>query len=131
MCGSRAKCSLLPSPRERLPGVVAPPEQDALQVAELVEEEERVVGGTAEVAVVGAALLMALGLADGAGPVQDELLELAVLMGLADPLAREVHQVLEVVLGAEGLGLEAGHLAGGSRLEVLGPATHHRPEGGI
>lgn len=89
------------------------------------------VTGTAKVTVVGAALLMAVGLADRAVHVQDELLELAVLMGLADPLAREVHQVLEVVIGAEGLGLEAGHLAGGSRLDVLGPATHHRPQGGI
>jgi hypothetical protein len=35
--------------------VVAPPEQDALQVAELVEEEQGVVAGTAVVAVVGRA----------------------------------------------------------------------------
>jgi hypothetical protein len=35
-------------------------------------------------------------------------------MGLVDPLAGEVHQVLEVVRGAEGLRLEARHLAGGS-----------------
>jgi hypothetical protein len=74
---------------------------------------------------------MAVGLAGGAVHVRDELLELAVLMGLADPLARGVHQVLEAVLGAEGLGLEAGHLAGGSRPDALGPATHHRPQGGI
>src|SRR5262249_33639434 len=40
-----------------------------------------------------------------------------------DPLAGEVHQVLEVLLGTEGLGLEACHLAGGSGLGGLGPAA--------
>src|SRR5262249_7052699 len=87
------------------------------------EEEQRVVAGTAEVTVVGRALLMAVGLAHRTVHVQDELRELAVLMGLVDPLAGEVHQVLEVLLGAESLGLEAGHLTGGSRRTVLGAAT--------
>ena len=82
-------------------------------------------------AVVGRALLLAVGLADRAVHVEDELGELAVLMGLVDPLAGEVHQVLEVLVGAEGLGLEAGHLAGGGCRVVLGPAADHGPHGGI
>ena len=52
-------------------------------------------------------------------------------MGPIDPLPGEVHQVLEVLGGAEGLGLEACHLAGGSGLVVLGAATDHNPQGGI
>ena len=45
--------------------------------------------GTGEVAVVGAALLMAVGLAHRTVHVQDEFRELAVLVGLVDPLAGE------------------------------------------
>src|SRR5262249_61247729 len=40
---------------------VAPAEQDALQVAELVEEEQRVIASAAEMAVVGRAFLMPVG----------------------------------------------------------------------
>ena len=45
-------------------------------------------------------------------------------MSLVDPLAGEVHQLLEVLLSAEGLGLEASHLAGGGGRVVLGLAAH-------
>src|SRR5262249_16167632 len=63
---------------------------------------------------------VAVGLAHRAVQVQDELVELTVLMGLVVPSTGDVHQVIEVVLGAEGLGLEAAHLAGGSGLGVFG-----------
>src|SRR5262249_43296592 len=63
--------------------------------------------------------------------VQDELGELALLMGLVDPPPGEVHQQLQVLLGAEGLGLETRHLTGGSRLVVLGATTEHSSQGGI
>src|SRR5262249_59375587 len=103
---------------------VAPAEQDALQVAELVEEEQRVIASAAEMAVVGRAFLMAVGLAHRAVHVQDELGELAVLMSLVDPLAGEVHQVLEVLFAGVSVRFEARHLTGGSWWLVLGPATH-------
>jgi hypothetical protein len=51
---------------------VARPQEAALQVAELIEEEQRVVARTAEVAVVGGALLSAVGRALGAVQVQDD-----------------------------------------------------------
>src|SRR5687768_2333129 len=40
---------------------VAAPEHAALEIAELVEQEQRMVAGAAEVAVVGRALLLAVG----------------------------------------------------------------------
>jgi hypothetical protein len=112
-------------------GAVAPPEHDPLQVAELVEQEQRVVARTAEVAVVGAALLTAVGLADGAVHVEDQLGELTVRMGLVDPLARQIDQERQILVGAECVGLEAGHLTGGRGCGVLGPATHDGPHHGI
>jgi hypothetical protein len=42
----------------------------------------------------------------------------------------KVHQVLEIVRCAEGLRLEARHLAGGRRRVVLGPAAHDGSHGG-
>ena len=58
--------------------VVAPPEHHPLQVAELVEHEQGMVAGAAEVAVVGRALLLAVGLADRAVHVEDDPGQLAM-----------------------------------------------------
>jgi hypothetical protein len=52
-------------------------------------------------------------------------------MGLVDPLAREVPQVLEVLLGVQFLGLEARYLTCVGCLVVLGAAADHGPQGGI
>src|SRR5438105_14910609 len=57
--------------------------------------------------------------------VQDELRELAMLVGLVDPLAGQIHQVLEVLLGGECFRLEAGHFAGGSGLTVFALTADH------
>jgi hypothetical protein len=89
------------------------------------------VAGAFKVTVVGAALLVTEGLAHRTVHVKDELFELAVLVGLVGPLPGAVHQELQVLFGAEGLGLEAGHLTGGSCRMVLGAAADHGPQGGI
>ena len=67
-----------------------------------------------EVPVVGRALLLSVGLADGAVQVEDQLFERLAPMDLVDPLAGEIHQRREVALGTERLGLEASDSAGGS-----------------
>jgi hypothetical protein len=54
-----------------------------------------------------------------------------VLVGLVDPPAGEVDQLLEVDRGAEGLGLEAARLTGGSGRGILGPAVRHGRQGWI
>ena len=46
----------------------------ALQVAELVEDEQRVITGTAEVAIVAAAFLLTVGGADARIDVEDDCL---------------------------------------------------------
>ena len=46
----------------------------ALQVAELVEDEQRVITGTAEVAIVAAAFLLTVGGADAGIDVEDDRL---------------------------------------------------------
>ena len=74
---------------------------------------------------------MAVGLADGTVQVQDEFGELAVAVSRIDPRTGEIHQVLEVLLGAEGFGLEAGHLTGGGCGLIVGPTTDHDPQRGI
>ncbi len=111
--------------------MIATTEHDPFEVAELVEEEQRVVAGAFKVAVVGGALLLTVGLTDRTVPVQDELGALAVAVGLVDPLAGEIDQMLEVLRGAEGLGLEACHLPGGGGRLILGRTTDHDPQGGI
>jgi hypothetical protein len=74
--------------------VIAPAEQDALQVAEPVEPERRMVAQAGEIAVGGAALLTAVGLAHRTVHVQDEPDEFTAAVGLADPLPGEIDQVL-------------------------------------
>jgi hypothetical protein len=81
------------------------------------------VAHTGEVAVGGGALLVAVGLAQQTVQVQDELGELAVTVGLIDPLPGEMDRVLEVLLAEECSRLEACHLTGGSGLGVFGPST--------
>ena len=46
----------------------------SLQVAELVEDEQRVITGTAEVAIVAAAFLLTVGGADAGIDVEDDCL---------------------------------------------------------
>jgi hypothetical protein len=74
---------------------------------------------------------MAVGLVHRTVHVQDELGELAVAVGLVDPLPGQIDQVLEVALAGECFRLEARHLTGGRRRMVLGPAAHHGSHGRI
>src|SRR4051812_38322139 len=68
-----------PDPRQPELGAVpvTPPEHDPLRVTELIEHEQGMVAGAAEVAVEGRALLVAVGLADRAVHVENDPGELA------------------------------------------------------
>jgi hypothetical protein len=77
------------------------------------------------------ALLVAVGLAHRTVHVQDELGELAVAVGLVDPLPGEIHQMLEVLCAGECIRLEACHLTGGGCRLILGPTPDHDPHRGI
>src|SRR4051794_28857365 len=54
-----------------------------------------------------------------------ELGECAAAVGLIDPSAQHVREVLELLSGAERVRLEPGHLAGGRRRAIPGPAADH------
>jgi hypothetical protein len=106
-------------------------QQRPLQIAKLVEAEKRVIAGAAEVAVVGRALLLAVGRTDRTVHVQDQLANRLVF---ADPIHQHTGQVaqrLEVVWPGEGLRLESTHLAGGGSGVVRRSTANHLTHGGI
>jgi hypothetical protein len=112
---------------------VARPQGAALQVAELVEDEQRMVAAAAEMAVPGRALLLAMGRALGAVHAEDDAVRRTAPVHPVDPGAREIGECFEVRLGCQPLGLEAAHLAGRGRglVDTL-PADngpHHRVTG--
>src|SRR3712207_2551552 len=108
MTGSRMERQ--PSALWTLPGRSAP-----LQVAELVEHEQRVVAAAAEVAVVGRAFLPPERGALRAIPVEDDAVRWPAPMHPVDPPARQGGKSCKVGLGGQPLGLEAAHLAAGRR----------------
>ena len=80
-----------------------------LQVAELVEHEQRVIAGAAEVAVIGRALLLTECRAHGAVHVEHHAPRRIVVVNPVDPHPRQLRKVLVV---RQQLGLEPPHLAG-------------------
>ena len=104
---------------------IARPQNAALQVAKLVEDEERVVTGTAEVPVPGRALLLAMGRALGTVQVEDDAVRRPTPMHPVDPSPGEIRECGEVRLGGKPLGLKAAHLAGRGRqlVDALPAAT--------
>jgi hypothetical protein len=83
-----------------------------LNIAELVEHEQWVIAGAAEMAVVGAAFLVAVGRALARIHVEYDHLWRALLVHLVDPLAGQIGECDEVLWPAQPLRLEAAHLAG-------------------
>jgi hypothetical protein len=111
--------------------LIAPPGQDALPVAEPVEHEQGTVAGAAEVAVVGGALLPAVGRADRAVRVEDDPGALAGPVRALDPPAGQVHQPVQVRAGRGRLGLEPADLAGRGGGMVPSPTAGHGVQRGI
>ena len=91
---------------------VAVTKDATLQAPELVEQEQRVITGAAEVAVVRGTLLLTVGRADGAIHVEHDELRRIVVMNPVDPLARQISEGSEVLVDRQQLGLEPPHLAG-------------------
>src|SRR5215210_6187663 len=71
-------------------GDVAGPQGAAFQVAELVEHEQRVIAGAAEVTVVGGAFLLAVGWAHAGVHVEHDPLHRAASMHDVDPAPAQV-----------------------------------------
>jgi hypothetical protein len=84
----------------------------ALKIAELVEHEQRVITGAAEMAVIGTAFLCAVGRALARIHVEHDDTRLTPLVHRVDPQARQIGEGGEVLRPGQPLGLEAAHLAG-------------------
>ena len=99
---------------------VSGPQGAALQIAKLVEHEERVIAGAPEMAVVGAAFLFAVGRALARIHVEHDRPRRSPLVHCVDPLAGQIGESGEVRRTGQPLGLEAPYLAG------RGSPTHWR-----
>jgi len=78
---------------------VAGAQGTAFKVAEPVEQEQGMVAGAAEVAVVGRSLLIAVGRADAAVHVENSLCCQVAVMHTVDPSAGKIGKHGEVFLG--------------------------------
>src|SRR6516165_8002074 len=104
---------------------IAWPQSAALDIAELVEYEQRVIAGAAEMAVVGAAFLLAIGRALARINVEHDGSWRPPLVHLANPLTGKIGERCKVFGPAQPLCLEAAHLTGrGSRSGDRSVADH-------
>jgi len=83
-----------------------------LQIAELVEHEQRMITGAAEMPIVGAAFLCAVSRALARIHIEHDDPRLTPLVHRVDPLARQIGKRGEVFRPCQPFGLEAAHLAG-------------------
>jgi hypothetical protein len=95
---------------------VARAQRGALQIAELVEHEQRVVAGAGEVAVVGGAFLITMGRADTGIHVEHDRPQRAAAVNALDPLPGQIGERGKVLVARQPLGLEPAHLAGRGRI---------------
>src|SRR3954453_17642411 len=101
--------------QQRAPAVstvdVARPQCASLDIAELVEHEQRMIAGTSEMPVVGATFLLAVGRAFARIHVEYEGLRPPPAAHFVDPLTRQISQRSKVLRSAQPSCLEAAHLA--------------------
>ena len=83
------------------------------------------VARASEVPVVGRAFLPAIGLADGTVHVQNDLVHRLVLAQAIYPLARQVHQRVQVGRLRQDLRLKPAYLALRGSMAGLGSAAHN------
>jgi hypothetical protein len=88
------------------------PQRASLDIAELIEYEQRVIAGAAEMAIVGTAFLPPVGRALARIHVKNDHPGRSPLMHLVDPLAGQIGERGKVLGPAQPLRLEATHLAG-------------------
>ena len=104
---------------------VAGPQGAAFEITKLVEHEQRVIAGAAEVAVVSGPFLFAEGGADAGVHVEHDPPHGTAGVNPVDPAPGQIGECGEVGCLGQHLGLEPAHLAGRGRLSRHGLATHH------
>src|SRR5215213_533932 len=93
---------------------IARPQCASLDVAELIEHEQRVVTGTAKVAIIGAAFLFAMGGTLARIHVEYDDLRPSPPAHFVNPLTGQISESRKVLGPAQPLCLKAAHLAGRS-----------------
>jgi hypothetical protein len=88
------------------------PQRASLDIAELIEYEQRVIAGAAEMAIVSTPFLLPVGRDLARIHVKNDHPGRSPLMHLVDPLAEQIDERGKVLGPAEPLRLEAAHLAG-------------------
>jgi hypothetical protein len=106
-------------------------QEAALQVAELIEHEQRMVARASEVTIVGRAFLIAMGRALGAVHVEDDVAGRLAVMDLVDPGTRQICEGIQVGLAHQPRGLEAAHLAARSCRTIEPLTADDGPHGGV
>ena len=105
----------------------------AFQHAELVEQEVRVVAAAVEMAIPGGPFLIAVGGADRAVHIQNDILQPGAVMKPVDPLPAQIGQRCPVLGQGQRFGFEPPHLGSRGRLRIDCPTTdnltHDRIEG--
>jgi len=112
-------------------GDIATAQQRSLNIPVLIEEEQRVVALTFEVAVVGRAFLLAIGRADRAVHVEDQLAGWTPLADSVHPFAGHRQERVEVVRVAQHVCLKTGHLARGGSVPIHGTPSDDVTHDGI
>src|SRR3954453_18327791 len=115
--------------QQRAPAVsavdVARPQDTAFDIAELVEHKQRMIAGTSEMPVVGAAFLFAVGRAFARVHVEYDGLWPSPPAYLVDPLTGQIGKNGEILGPAQPLCLEAPHLAGRGGRPADRPVADH------
>src|SRR5688500_6982152 len=91
---------------------VARSQRTPFDITELVEDEERVVAGAAEMPIIGAAFLFAVGRALARIHVEHDDLRRSPPAYFINPLTRQIDKSGEVLGSAQPFRLETAHLAG-------------------
>ena len=104
---------------------VARSQRAPFDIAELIEHKQRMVTGAAEMAVIGAAFLLAVGRAFARIHIENDGLRRSPLVHLVDPLAGQIGERGKVLGPAEPLRLEAAHLAGRGGRPADRPVADH------
>ena len=86
--------------------------EDSFHVAILIEAEKRMIASALEVAVVGRPFLIAIGRADRAVHIKDDLLEWPAFVNPVHRDAGQVHQELKILGLSQCLCFKSAHCTG-------------------